>query len=200
MRLKLLNKQIDPYGTIPMDSRRMKQVIYFNEMAKDLPEGDFVECGVGLGRTFLILGFLAGERDLWGFDSFEGFPEPSEEDNSDRKPKKGEWKCITPDDVRKIFNVAGVKTYPFIVKGYFEDTIKKYHGEIALLHIDVDLYQSYKDCLELVKYVVKGGIVLFDEYNSDKFPGATKAINEFLSDKKYKLQVEELTGKYYFRV
>jgi O-methyltransferase len=202
MKLKLLNRQIDPYGTIPMDSRRMRQVIYFNEMSKDLPEGDFVECGIGLARTFLILGFLIeGQRHrrLWGFDSFEGFPEPSIEDSSERNPKKGQWKCITPKDIHKIFRVAGVNESPIIIKGYFENTIQKYKGKIALLHLDVDLYQSYKDCFELITYVVPHGVVLFDEYNSNKFPGATQAIDEFLYVYGTSYKLQEFMGKYYFR-
>lgn len=35
-------------------------------------------------------------RTVWGFDLFEGFPEPTERDDSIRKPKKGECKVITP--------------------------------------------------------------------------------------------------------
>lgn len=54
-------------------------------------------------------------------------------------------------------------------------------GAIALLHLDVDLYESYKTALDwLWPFVSPGGIVTFDEYRSEAFPGATRAIDEFL--------------------
>ena len=57
-------------------------------------------------------------------------------------------------------------------------------GGIALLHLDCDLYNSYKLCLERCwDYVNTGGVILFDEYHQnslEKFPGSKLAIDEFL--------------------
>ena len=58
---------------------------------------------------------------------------------------------------------------------------------ISLLHIDVDLYDATKVSLEnLFPCVVKGGIVILDDYGA--FPGANKAIEEYFKDKKYKIE------------
>ena len=60
-------------------------------------EGDIVECGIGRSRSLVILSSLlinsSCKRTLYAFDSFEGFPEPTEEDLSKRNPKKGDWNC-----------------------------------------------------------------------------------------------------------
>ena len=74
-----------------------------------------------------------------------------------------------------------------LIKGFFNESLTKYPGDkIAILHIDGDLYQSYKDCLGMLyKYVSRGGIVVFDDfllvsYEGESFPGARKAVSEFL--------------------
>lgn len=75
-------------------------------------------------------------------------------------------------------------------------------SSIALLHLDVDLYLSYKVVLEkFYCKVTKGGIILFDEYLGGldylKFPGAYKAISEFLGDKIKKIKKDPDTGKFF---
>ena len=72
--------------------------------------------------------------------------------------------------------------------------------KIALLHLDVDLYDSYKVTLErLLPCVTKGGVVLFDEYiiNKEKSPGSVKAIAEFSGDFKNEIQYNNEANGYY---
>src|SRR3989338_1750422 len=68
------------------EERRVKKLMYQKrllELVHDL-DGDIVECGVGWGCSLLYWALLAREeakgRRIWGFDSFEGFPEPGPED------------------------------------------------------------------------------------------------------------------------
>ena len=59
------------------------------------------------------------------------------------------------------------------------------NNKIAILHIDSDLYESYLTCLNnLYENIIDGGIIIFDEYYSHKYPGARVAVNEFFEDKK----------------
>jgi len=90
-----------------------------------------------------------------------------------------------------------------LVKGFFDHTLPGSISKIALLHIDADLYSSYKVCLErLYPLVVKGGVVLFDEYNTlseegEKWPGATKAINEYFGTRVSQIQKDRYSEKYF---
>lgn len=53
---------------------------------------------------------------------------------------------------------------------------------IALLHIDVDVYEPSKFILEqLWERVVRGGIVMLDDYAT--IEGETRAVDEFFADK-----------------
>jgi hypothetical protein len=71
-----------------------------------------------------------------------------------------------------------------LVKGWFDQTLPGYDGKIAFLHLDCDLYESYKLSLEMLYDKVQpGGVILFDEYGDERWPGATKAIDEFFRDK-----------------
>lgn len=214
---KLLKKfgfQISRSNGIPASYKLLNNYRYFQDKFNRIKhlDGDVVECGVGFGHTLLLLlhqTYVEGrKRTLWAFDSFEGFPEPSPEDKSDRNPKKGEWKVITQADLDDIFfrrcgMPSEARKLLKITKGYFNDTLPTSPVEkIALLHLDVDLYDSYKVCLDnLWGKVQVGGIVLFDEYKQKDtqkvFPGAARAIDEFFSDKKQNIQYDAEFDKYY---
>jgi hypothetical protein len=74
-----------------------------------------------------------------------------------------------------------------LIQGDIVNTIPEYvanHPElkIALLHIDVDVYEPTKVILEnLCDKVVKNGLIVFDDYGT--VAGETKAIDEFFNDK-----------------
>ena len=154
-------------------------------------DGDLLEAGFGQGVTSRVIVDLMNsgdikKRNIWLCDSFEGFPEPTKFDECARAPKKGQWK-VPMEPALRLQNDIDVRIE--IIKGYFEDTIpSKYNGgPICILHLDCDLYNSYKTCLEgLYDKVQPGGLILFDEYKSPvqlrNFPGASIAIDEFLNN------------------
>ena len=171
-------------------------------------EGDLVECGMGNGASFAVLAAVAHERDkaLHGFDSFEGFPEPSAEDRSAHRIRKGDWSHASVEAV-KAKVLAEVPQAFFdarvtIAPGFFSDTLPGDVGAICFLHLDADLYDSYTDCLKaLFGKVVPGGIVALDECLNGieyaKYPGGFAAIDDFLDDDAADLCRDRGTGKYY---
>lgn len=200
--------------SLPLNRGVVERLLYFKRMLDRVAgiAGDVVECGVGKAKSFQMLALLAHEegkgRHLWGFDSFQGYPEVSPEDQSPRNLRKGDWKVINAEDVAPILRGAGLSQefldrHVTVVKGFFEDALAKTPIErIALLHLDVNLYRSYQICLnELFPKVAPGGVVLFDEYmNEDeaiKCPGAKKAIDEFFSSTPHRIQRDPHYGKYF---
>ena len=78
-----------------------------------------------------------------------------------------------------------IKTIPTFIQ-------KNERIKISLLHLDMDIYKPTKFILEkLVNKIVKGGIILIDDYNS--VYGATKAVDEFLK-KNRNLKIKKLTN------
>ena len=86
------------------------RLIYFQRMferVKDVP-GDIVECGVSVGHgilAFALLCELSGSnRKIWAFDSFEGFPPPTNQDRkTDRSFQKQETEYASPREM--VFKV-----------------------------------------------------------------------------------------------
>ncbi|MEX1112768.1 MAG: TylF/MycF/NovP-related O-methyltransferase [Candidatus Andersenbacteria bacterium] len=185
----------------------------------DVP-GAVVECGLGLGVSFVMLGHLVGKegkgRTLYGCDSFEGWPQPSETDSqSPRKPKRGEWAVPEEHFLERLKHSMLQEKYPELkielVRGFYDQSLPDFPDEpIAFLHADCDLEPSYKAVLEnLWPKVSVGGVVLFDEYlefpqreeygfgTISKWPGAYKAISEFFAGRPEKVQHDPLVDKYF---
>ena len=197
------------------------RLFYFERMFQKIVSvpGEIVECGVGKAKSFQMLAILMNQygrkEKLWGFDSYEGYPEPTKEDESPRKRVAGEWNFLGDHLVVDVLRHAGIQDELLsrvkLVKGFVEETLPKTKdqmGPIALLHLDINLYSGYKACLEnLFPKVAKGGVVLFDEYMNrndlEACPGAKKAIDEYfaglpaVAGKPYKIERDERYGKYF---
>jgi O-methyltransferase len=193
-------------------------IVYWTNFFKQIEhiEGDIVECGVGRGRSLIILSALNAilkkskkPRKVFAYDSFAGFPSPTIEDTSSRNPKKGEWSkspsgkySYSPNFIKTVLKNAGIpiKNNLVIKKGFFSDTLPKHPDRpIAILHADGDFYSSTISILEsLYDKVVKGGIIIFDDvYVGNKdFPGAKLAAKEFLGKNFSKMQTSMIGTSY----
>ena len=166
--------------------------------------GGLVECGIAQGGCSALMlstsdsyyaAYSHKGRDAWLFDSFEGLPEPTAEDGVLRKPQgkdRSSWDlakgyCLgTQEEVEDLlFNKFGFdRDKVHLVKGWFQDTLPEYReqvGDIAVLRIDGDWYESTKCCLEnLYEQVVDGGYVILDDY---ALVGCRKAVDKFFSSR-----------------
>jgi O-methyltransferase len=173
--------------------------------AHDIP-GDVVECGLGRGLSFFTLAhFMArrrGERRLFGFDSFAGFPPPSAFDASPRRPVAGDlWRDTSLRHVVDHFVTGGLEDFlrqrVTIVPGFFSESLpgRTEPSTIALLNVDVDLYDSYRQVLEELGPRVRG-LIVYDEYGSPKWPGATRAVDEHLPALEHRLFYSRVMDRY----
>ena len=206
-----LARSFEVFRYISVPSNELNRIIGLVKIFMSLGnvDGDVVECGVGRGKS--LVNFLAitlqmsNHRKLYGFDSFEGFPEPSIFDKSKRNPQKGDWSNTSKRLVEQRFELAGYsdqfKERTKLIKGYFSDTLKdNLPQKIAFLHIDADLYQSYLDVLsESYSRLSSGAVVIFDEYGMEKWPGAKKACDEFMADKPESIILFNDLPKYGFK-
>jgi Macrocin-O-methyltransferase (TylF) len=160
------------------------------------------ECGIWRGAT--ILGMANRLREVqatgWhvvGFDSFEGFPEPADQDalpdgRHHVRAAKGFYSDTTYEEVNDKVRQLGFKREITLVKGYFENTLSGWADHnFGVVHLDCDLYSSYMTCLNFFYPRMRpGGFIVFDEYDfsASTYPGAQKAIDSFLLDKPEKIQ------------
>jgi len=173
-----------------------------------------VECGTYKGHSLLGIADLLRKRGIdarvYGLDSFEGLPEPTEEDASgDGTFHKAAQKRFFGDasyrQITEKLRRLGFSDRVVLLKGRFEDTLPSLKNErFKLVHLDCDLYRSYKVCLNfLYDKVLQGGYIVFDEYDFSKsvYPGAQKAIDEFLKNKPERIQrFEDIKASRFFIV
>jgi hypothetical protein len=156
-------------------------------------EGHIVEAGVGSGLSlatmYLQKQVLYPERKMFAFDSFRSFPP----EYSGKKLQISEGVSLL-EHVKDNLRLAGVPPEEItFVEGFYSDTLKSYsEGPIALLHLDVDLGQSYTDALQgFWPHLRSGSVIVFDEYDNprdlEKWPDAKPAIDEFFKDKNYEV-------------
>lgn len=144
-------------------------------------DGDIAEVGVYKGGTAkLIAKTIAGTtKTLHLFDTFLGMP-PT--DITKDIHKEGDFSDAPLNEVKAYLKDCGnVRFYP----GFFPATSDSVSNlQFCFVHIDVDIYKSVADCCEFFyPRMVKGGIMVFDDYGSLSCPGAKTAIDEFFVNK-----------------
>lgn len=185
--MKLLSDQVDQ-REISVILRELKSVIERGT------QGDVVEFGCYVGTTSV---YLANEiknsnRKLWVYDSFEGLPDKTAEDNS---PLGDQFRAGELLATKKQFITNFKKnnlSLPIIKKAWFSDlTEADVPNNIAFAFLDGDYYESIRQSLKLIApYLVKGSTIVIDDYASDELPGAKKAVDEWVREKNLRIRVE----------
>ena len=147
--------------------------------------GDFVELGCYEGDTSLLLAEVlkGADKKLWLYDSFEGLPAKTSEDESVAGENFQEGVlAVTKREVKLRFLRANLPV-PIIKKAWFSDlTADDLPEKIAFAFLDGDLYQSIKESLVLVwNKMADGGVIIVHDYDNPELPGVTKAVDEWLS-------------------
>lgn len=180
-----------------------REVLHFSyEMGKKYKDskGSFCECGVAAGAQLIAMGCGAPGKTIFGFDSFEGIPLPSNKDNQmpgirmlsewEQKslPDPGKQALVTSgatavpmDDVLAHIKNSGVKAKYILVPGWFENVLPHYDtGPISILRLDGDLYNSTYVCLKyLYPKLIKGGLLIIDDYG---LPGCMEAVLDYFEE------------------
>lgn len=164
--------------------------------------GAFVECGVAAGAQLgAMQDVIQSRRWIYGFDSFEGIPIASNDD--DVQPGVGENPRIPYSNVNELLKSSGITVHDkqsvrnnlniwssntdniVLVPGWFQNTLKDYVNVfqrlngIALLRLDGDLYESTKVCLHhLFPLLNDGGILIVDDW---QLTGCKKACQEYFA-------------------
>lgn len=160
--------------------------------------GDFVEAGIALGGSAIVLASqMGGGRNFHGYDVFGMIPPPSAKDppevheryeviSSGRSRGLGEdeyygYRADLYEHVTRTFQEFGLEVGESIHlhKGLFEDTLHP-SGAVALAHVDGDWYEPVDLCLRrLEPHLSPGSVVVLDDYFD--YGGCRQAVDEFLT-------------------
>lgn len=138
-------------------------------------DGLICEFGVYSGTTINHIASVVPDKDVHGFDSFEGLPE--------------DWGPVPKGQFSTNGELPAVRDNVKLHVGLFVETLPKLISEhsspVSFVHIDSDLYSSAKTILHtLSTRIVEGSILVFDEYfNYPEWQDHEyKAFMEFVSD------------------
>jgi hypothetical protein len=165
--------------------------------------GSIVECGVYKGASLMRWAHFRQSlennesRHIYGFDAFGSFPKKGLKSSLDKRfvdeYDDGGGVGIS---VKKLENFYKKKKFSNIqlIKGNVLSTLEKFkknnqHLKIALLHLDMDVYEPTLHALKVLsKNMIKGGLIIIDDYATVE--GATRAVDDFC--KKDKRQIKKL--------
>lgn len=147
-------------------------------------DGDFVECGVNKGFSSKVImdyvRFKNLNKKYYLLDTFEGLSEAmlTESEKAMGKTGGGYEPCI--DIVNKVF---GELDFVRIIKGLIPDTLELVKAEkISFLHIDMNCVFPESEALKFFwPKLVKGGVVIFDDYGWMDYREQKIAHDEFAS-------------------
>lgn len=162
------------------------------EEASRLP-GDIVECGSSRAGSAILmarrLSRLGVAKTVIAVDSFAGF----DLNELGRERKQGwigagivdtAFTSTNFEYVAKKVAALGLEGSIDIRKGYFEDVLPGLDpaNRYSLVFVDCDLEASMTYCANFLwPKMVPGGIIAFDDYRSDDFKGAKRAVDAFVS-------------------
>lgn len=180
---------------------RLASLLFLFDLIRDVP-GDIVELGVASGESLRMWFHFIAEHDgskrtLWGFDTFAGFPSFAPEDGVEipmiGKRIGGETE-IRDRPTTKQEVVASLlamfqsswrsDVYGKLVEGDITVTLRKHTppSPLALVFCDADLYTPTKAAIDLLwSRLAPGGLIIFDEYGQEPWPGEKKAVDDFIA-------------------
>lgn len=187
-RMLRVQSRVEQHGTTLLAGEDHAWVLFSAFLQTQHSAGAVWEAGVYQGGSSLLLRHLIEESLQSGtghptvlrlFDSFEGMP-PVMEALDTHRP--GDF---TDTSIESVQALVGTADWIDFRKGWIPETFTGLtDSRIRLAHVDVDLYQSVRDCCEFIyPRLVPGGIVVFDDYGPASCPGARRAVDEFFRDR-----------------
>lgn len=155
-----------------------------------MDDANVAECGCWRGlSSYQIASILKKnnfQKKFFIFDSFEGLSQFNNEDKAcdlwiDEEKRRKEFACPL-DFVKNNLSEFNFIEYK---KGWIPCRFEEVSNlKFSFVHIDVDLYQPIRDSLEFFyPRLNPGGIIVLDDYGCLCFPGAKKAVDDFMRGK-----------------
>jgi O-methyltransferase len=184
-RLKLMTQLM---GTQPSEAMYL---LWYLHQTLDL-EGDVCEFGVAMGQTSALLAneLFESDKTLWLFDSFQGLPAPSNQDQLIDDifdlGSMGRYQGVMASSINEVQGRLQQIGFPRqrtqIVPGWLENTIRqnKLPAQVCFAYVDLDLYQPVLTALTFLRTrMPAGGVIVVDDYGFFS-AGCQAAVDEFM--------------------
>ena len=157
--------------------------------------GDVIEVGVWRGGTGALIAKqvqnIAPNRTVYLCDTFKGVVGAG---SRDTRYKGGEHADTSLEIVKELIASIGLTNTRLVVGVFPKETAVQISAErLALVHVNVDVYDSAKWCFEWAwPRTVLGGAIVFDDYGFHGCEGVTRMVNEI--DERNAVKLYNLNG------
>jgi len=157
------------------------------EIKKRGVEGSVAEGGVYRGDRSKILNLAFPDRNLFLFDTFEGFnPNEQSEDSANGRlnSSSGRTGLFTDTSVELVLSKLKYPEKAVIRKGWFPDTTKGLEDEkYVFIWLDFDLYDPiYAGLCYFYPRLQEGGYIFLDNYGDPQYRGVEEAVKRFSTE------------------
>jgi hypothetical protein len=182
-------------------------------LTENIP-GDFIETGVWRGGACIFMRAaleILGDhrRAVWVADSFQGLPTPdAEKFPAEARAHAGavmaaKYKHFAVDraHVEANFRAFGMLDQRVrFLEGWFRDTLPAAPiGELAILRLDGDYYESTMDALtSLWDRLVPGGFVIIDDYGEESWTYCRQAVEAFRAERRITTPLRRVDSRCWF--
>ncbi len=151
-------------------------------------EGEVAEVGVYKGDFACEINRLFPNKELYLFDTFEGFCDKDIDIEKNNKYSKAKVGDFSDTNIEFVKNRLPYKEKSIFVKGYFPESINIELPKFCFVSLDTDLYKpTYEGLKVFFKKVVTGGVIMIHDYNSMQYKGVKEAVDKFCEEEKVSL-------------
>lgn len=173
-----------PHTLLRMPQFESLEYALFQVIKHRVP-GDFFEAGVYRGGAVIFMRAVLDvcgdtDRTVWAADTFGGIPAASKHAEVEDEVKEWDDRWIAGLDEVK----ARIQRYGLLddrirfLEGPFSETLPGARlGDLAVVRLDADAYESTRDAIEvLYPKIPEGGFLIIDDWHLD---ACRRAVNEY---------------------
>ena len=166
-----------------IDEARAYTLWHLSKSLKNI-KGDIFDVGCMKGGAGILMSKANKNKDAktYFIDTFDGFAKSYGEHK-----KKETFVYNKTEELKKNLNKFKIKNFKIVKTRFPKKFLIK--RKIKFCHLDINVYEdTVKSFLFVDKYLVKKGIIVFDDYGIFKVDGILNAIKKILKkkyDKKY---------------
>lgn len=179
LRLKCNVISISEYRQ-QLDIRLATLKLIAKEVKKRNIQGDVAELGVYQGEFAAEINALFPKRNIYLFDTFEGFDRRDIEIEKKNQFSNSEIGKFNDTSMEAVSNRLPYKEQAVFKKGYFPHTAFGIDANFAIVSLDADLYQPIYEGLKFFyPRMSAGGYIIIHDYNNTQFSGVREAVQQF---------------------
>tara|TARA_B100000780_G_scaffold267956_1_gene225489 strand:- start:316 stop:1068 length:753 start_codon:yes stop_codon:yes gene_type:complete len=166
-----------------VDEARAFTLWYMSQSLKNI-NGDIYDVGCMKGGAGILMSKANknSQSKTYFIDTFEGYSKSSGEHKKNKT-----FVYNKTDELQKNLINYKIKNFK-ITKLRFPKNFK-FKSKIKLCHLDINVYEdTVKAFVAIDKYLIKNGVIIFDDYGIFKVDGIIKSVNKILKkgyDKNY---------------